>query len=138
MTTNTIEPEAEDGGWSEDFLGDRLVACVAFSGDLKPNVSAAAVTLARCGYEVALMPERYRPLLGHPLDDFLEAFKRVRGNEETIARATSGMMDEVNAIVDGFGGACHECGVAEDGYVAEFCGLTRDELSPAEVDKQQA
>ena len=40
---------------------NRLVACVAFSGDLKPNASAAAVALARQGYEVALMPERYRP-----------------------------------------------------------------------------
>ena len=116
---------------------NRLVACVAFSGDLNPNASAAAVALARQGYEVALMPERYRPLLCHPLDDFLEAFKRVRGNEEVIAKATSGMMDEVNAIVDAFGGDCFESGAVEDDYIADFCGLIRDDRATA-ADKQQA
>ena len=116
---------------------NRLVACVAFSGDLNPNASAAAVALARQGYEVALMPERYRPLLCHPLDDFLEAFKRVRGNEEAIAKATSGMMDEVNAIVDAFGGDCFESGAIEDDYIADFCGLIRDDRVTA-ADKQQA
>ena len=111
---------------------NRLVACVAFSGDLKPDASAAAVALARQGYEVALMPERYRPLLCHPLDDFLEAFKRVRGNED---EAASGMMDAVNAIVDAFGGDCFESGAVEDDYITDFCGLTRDDRA---ADKQQA
>jgi hypothetical protein len=113
----------------------RLVACVAFGGDLNPNASAAAVALAQQGYEVALMPERYRLLLCHPLNDFLEAFRRVRGNEEAIARATSGMMDEVNAIVDAFGGDCVEAGAVEDDYIADFCGLTRDDRVTA-ADKQ--
>ena len=116
---------------------NRLVACVAFSGDLNPNVSAAAVALARQGYEVALMPERYRPLLCHPLDDFLEAFKRVRGNEEAITRATSGMMDEVNSIVDAFGGDCFESGAVENDYIADFCGLARGDRVTA-TNKQQA
>jgi hypothetical protein len=115
----------------------RLVACVAFSGDLNPNASAAAVALARQGYEVALMPERYRPLLCHPLDDFMEVFRHVRGDEEAIARATSGMMDEVNAVVDAFGGSCFEAGPAENGYVPEFCGLTRDDRVTV-ADEQQA
>jgi hypothetical protein len=85
---------------------------------------------------VALMPERYRPLLCHPLDDFLEAFKRVRGNEEAIARATSEMMASVTAIVDAFGGDCFESGAVEDDYIADFCGLTQNDRVTA-ADKQQ-
>jgi hypothetical protein len=115
----------------------RLVACVVFSGELNPNANAAAVALARRGYEIALMPARYRPLLGHPLDDFLEASKRVRGGAEAITRATSEMMEEVAAIVDVFEGNCFESGAVEDDYVADFCGLTRDDRATA-ADKQQA
>jgi hypothetical protein len=112
----------------------KLVACVAFSGELNPNANAAAAALGRRGFEVVLMPERYRPLLDHPLDDFLEASKRVRSEG---AIAASEMMEEVAAIVDAFGGDCFESGAVEDDYVADFCGLTRDDRVTA-ADKQQA
>ena len=47
------------------------------------------------------------------------------------------MMDEVNAIVDAFGGDCFESGAIEDDYIADFCGLIREDRAIA-VDKQQA
>jgi hypothetical protein len=50
----------------------KLIARGVFSGELNPDPESAAADLRRAGYEVFMMPDQ-RPLLCHPLDDFIEA-----------------------------------------------------------------
>jgi hypothetical protein len=89
---------------------------------------AAAVALARLGYEVVLMPERFRPMLCLWRDDFLEASKRVNGSSfAAVMREADKMMDEVNDIVDRFGGHCVECGYVPDEHIPGFFGLVEEE-----------
>jgi hypothetical protein len=84
----------------------RLLANIAFGGDLPQlNVDAAAEALRKAGYDVHRAPEKYRERYDHPLDDFIEAY--IEGDDE------SAVMDEINALVEAYGGLCHECGSVE-------------------------
>jgi hypothetical protein len=99
-----------------------LMAKVAFSGEfgdpewttadwpeVELDVDAAADELRKAGYEVYRLPDKYGGRLAHPLDDFLEL--RIEGvDDDTLMKA---IMDEVNAIVDRYGGLCDECGPIE-------------------------
>jgi hypothetical protein len=92
------------------------MAYVAFDGahenDL--DVAAAVVALREAGYEVRRMPERFVPLLAHPLDNFIEATIPVAEAEVEIwSRAVSA---EVDGIVDPYGGSCAECYAVEADY----------------------
>jgi hypothetical protein len=113
----------------------KVIVLVCFSGNLPGDPDGAAVALARQGFEVALMPERYRAMLDVPGDDFLEASKRVPGDItkdsdcDNLLDEAIKVHDEVEAIVGRFGGQCYECGPEDDDYVAEFCGLTELERS---------
>lgn len=131
---HTCGPQADD--YAAQFCGlarqdgngktplTRLVAGVAFTGDLDPDPHSAAAILARKGYWVTLMPEQYRPQLeGHPQDDFLEAMKIVSGDVSAHADA---MQDEIEAIVFGLEGWCFDCWPVAEDYLAEFCGLAQD------------
>ena len=96
-------------------VGARLVAHICFSGDCDgPNdPAAAAVALCRHGFEVSLLPEKYRPLLAVPGDDFLEASKNVSAaGDDDVQGLIDGMWAEVERLVIPFGGDVFECGEA--------------------------
>src|SRR5262245_58429974 len=97
----------------------KLVASVAFTGDFgdpeytndaerncELDVDRAADELRQAGYEVTRLPDRFGALLAHPLDDFIEAYIEGADDVEVI----HAIMDEVNAIVERYGGLCFECG----------------------------
>jgi hypothetical protein len=84
----------------------KVVAQVCFPGDpsYHSDPAGAAVALARQGFEVTLMPERYRAMLDVPGDDHLEASKRVLGVDFAVLMDEAGkVMDEVDAIEHGRG-----------------------------------
>lgn len=77
-------------------------ATVIFSGDLNPNHGAVRAALVNAGFEVVRMPERFRPTLTVPGDDFFEVFKRYpKGNEWATSRA---MSDTLDSIIEPFVG----------------------------------
>ena len=51
----------------------RIVVAITFAGGLDPDPVAAADALRKAGYEVTMMPEKFRSSLGHPTDYFMEA-----------------------------------------------------------------
>jgi len=75
----------------------RIMGTIAFSGDLDPDPDSAAVALRKAGFEVTMMPEKFRSRLAHPQDGFIEASKDGTDDEKTV----DAIMDEINAIVDG-------------------------------------
>jgi hypothetical protein len=50
----------------------RFMAQIVFSGDLEPDVKGAIERLRKAGYEVHRFPKRFRRILDHPKDDFLQ------------------------------------------------------------------
>jgi hypothetical protein len=88
----------------------RLTAIVIFTGDLDPDPEAAAEALRKAGYEVAKMPEKFRPLLAHPRDDFFEVTKPVVCDLKDIMNEADIMMDELNKLVDRYGAIADDCG----------------------------
>jgi hypothetical protein len=84
-----------------------ILAHVAFSGDLDPDVDAATKTLEQAGYQVFRVPKEYRARFDDERDDFIEA--RITRTEDDI----EAVMAEVESIVSRYGGGCHECGLVE-------------------------
>ena len=97
----------------------KLMATVAFAGDFgdpeytndaertcELDVDRAADELRQAGYEVTQLPDRLGGHLAHPLDDFIEA--HIEGPDDP--KVIHAIMDEVNAIVERYGGLCFECG----------------------------
>jgi hypothetical protein len=73
----------------------RIMGAIAFRGDLNPDSIGAAVALRRAGFEIIMMPEKFRLRLVHPDDDFMEAsIEGIRDNKIVEA-----IMDEIDAIV---------------------------------------
>ena len=93
----------------------RLKATVVFSGELDPDPAAAAAALREAGYEVVMMPEKFRSRLVHPRDDFMEVTKRIVGDE--VDQAIDAMMDDVDTIVDRYGAMCDDCGQIDEDHV---------------------
>ena len=98
----------------------RIMGAICFAGgdDLAPDPSGAAVALRRAGFEVTIMPERFRPYLAEPVDYFMEASKAGTHDDESI-RA---IRNEISAIVDRYTGDCWECGPMLSDHVP-FDGL---------------
>jgi hypothetical protein len=91
----------------------KIMGTITFSGELDPDPSNAAEALRRAGFEVTMMPEKFRSRLTHPEDDFMEA--SIDGiPEDKIVEA---IKDEIDAIVDRYGGLCCEWGPIPSDYV---------------------
>ena len=93
----------------------RLKATVVFCGETDPDPAAAAAALREAGYEVVMMPEKFRSRLVHPRDDFIEVTKRIVGDE--VNQAIDAMMDDVDTIVDRYGGMCDDGGQIDEDHV---------------------
>jgi hypothetical protein len=91
----------------------RIIGSIAFGGDLDPDPSSAAVALRKAGFEVTMMPEKFRPRLAHPEDYFMEA--SIDGTYDD--KIVDAIMDEIDEIVEGYGGLCCECGLIPSDYV---------------------
>jgi hypothetical protein len=102
--------------------GIKIIGHIVFCGDLAPDPDAAAIALQKAGYTVARMPERLRPPLCHPEDYFMQAVidGGTISDEDKVVDAA---MDEINRIVDGYGGTCMECGAEPPDYMPSFDGL---------------
>ena len=73
----------------------KIMGTITFSGELDPDPSNAAEALRRAGFEVTMMPERFRSRLTHPEDDFMEA--SIGGiDDDKIVHA---IMNEIDPIV---------------------------------------
>jgi len=81
---------------------------VAFDGygDDPPDVDGAEIALRRAGFHVIRMPEKLRSR-GLPLDDFLLAMRDGPNDDKFV----SAVWDEIDAIVDRYGGDICECGL---------------------------
>jgi hypothetical protein len=92
----------------------KIVGTIVFSGELHPDPSDAAEALRMAGFEVTMMPEQFLFRLAHPEDYFMEA--SIEGiDDEKIVGA---IKNEIDAIVDPYGGLCMEWGpIPSDDYV---------------------
>jgi hypothetical protein len=102
----------------------RIVGHIAFCGDLDdaPDPDAAEIELRRAGYAVARLPDRLQKRIRIPGDDFMQAFTDVAGAVDEMEIAGV-IMDELNEIVDRYGGACYECGPEPADYEPAFDDL---------------
>jgi len=91
----------------------KILAIITFSGDLDPDPSDAVFALRRAGFEVTMMPEKFRSRLAHPNDDFMEA--SIDGTYDD--KVVNAIMHEIDAIVDRYGGLCYECGSMPSDHV---------------------
>jgi hypothetical protein len=89
--------------------------------DFELDPAAAAAELRWAGYEVFLLPEKYRHLLTHPLDDFIEA--HIEGPDDP--KIINAIVSEVEAIVDKYGGVCMEFGPVREDHVP-FADFVKD------------
>ena len=97
----------------------RLMALIAFGGDCRDcDFDAAAEALRAAGYDVYRMPAVH-PKLGHPLDDHIEAFIEgppgappIDPPSEVEEKVVTVVMDEVERLVDRFGGYLRACAKA--------------------------
>jgi hypothetical protein len=126
----------------------KIVGFIVFSavdeylGETDGDPDAAAIALQKAGYTVARLPERLRPRISIPGDDFMEAMidAGVITDEENIL-FTRGRYDpavplpermdgvlrtidrEMEGIVEPFGGWVEACGFEPHDYVPEFDSL---------------
>jgi hypothetical protein len=98
--------------------GVRVVGHIVFGGELAPDPDGAVIALQKAGYTVARMPERFRPHVYHPEDYFMLAV--IGGTISDEDKVAGAVMDEINRIVDRYGGLCHECGAEPPDYVPSF------------------
>jgi hypothetical protein len=91
-------------------MSTQVMAYVAFSGysDYPIDVDGAAVALQEAGYTVHRLPDKYRKYSQLPLDDHMEVVIAGRDMDDVF--------DEVQDIVDNFGGDCIECGPIATNY----------------------
>lgn len=91
----------------------KTMGIIAFAGDLDPDPYGAATALRRAGFEVTIMPEKFRSRLAHPNDDFMEASIDGAYDDEVV----NAIMQKIDAIVDRYGGLCYECGAMPPDHV---------------------
>jgi hypothetical protein len=120
----------------------RLKATVVFGGETDPDPAAAAAALREAGYEVVMMPEKFRSRLVHPRDDFIEVTKRIVGDEVNDAMVIE-MMHDVDTIVDRYGGWCDDGGQIDEDHIpfsdmfrgAEDLGEAGDEVEQGKQER---
>jgi hypothetical protein len=102
----------------------RIVGHIAFTGnlDVPPDPDAAEIDLRPAGYRVVRLPDRLQARIRIPGDDFMQAYIDVTGVVDEMEIA-SVVMDEINKLIAGYGGACMECGAEEPNYRPAFDGL---------------
>jgi hypothetical protein len=91
----------------------RIMGEIVFAGGLDPDPVAAADALRKAGYEVTMMPGKFRSSLEHPKDYFIEA--SIDGTDDD--KIINAIWNEINAIVDQYGGLCDPCGPIPPGHV---------------------
>ena len=90
-------------------MNERTMGSIAFAGDLDQDADGAEIALRRAGFHVTRMPDKFRSQLAHPDDEFMEASKA--GTDD------GAIMDEINAIVERYGGLCDEVGTITSDHV---------------------
>ena len=116
----------------------RLKATVVFGGETDPDPAGAAAALREAGYEVVMMPEKFRSRLVHPRDDFIEVTKRIVGDE--VNDAIDAMMDDVDTLVDRW---CDDGGQIDEDHIpfsdmfrgAEDLGEAGDEVEQGKQER---
>jgi hypothetical protein len=104
------------------------MATVAFSGDSKElDVETAAIELLKAGFRLRLLPERYVPILGHPLDNFIEATIEVPEAEAEVEIWERKAWKQVNMIVRQYGGDCCQFGPVDEASYRPFWDVFRNE-----------
>jgi hypothetical protein len=99
---------------------------VAFSGyDPPGSPDGAEIALRQAGYEVMRMPAAFRSRMEFPKDDFLLVTTEIREDRVWDSAVMRHVMNEINAIVDRYGGDLSECGPRG------IRGAPFDELFPA-------
>jgi hypothetical protein len=91
----------------------KIMGSIVFSGDLDPNPDAAADALQCAGFAITRLPEKLRPLLDHPQDDFFEAVIELSYDEEVL----DAIYSEIEATVHVHGGMCRSIGPVETDYI---------------------
>jgi hypothetical protein len=64
------------------------------------------------------LPAKFRGRLAHPFDDFMIAL--IGGTVTDESKTMGAVKDEIDAIVDGYGGLCYECDTVPPHYVPSF------------------
>jgi hypothetical protein len=115
-----ISAEVKTSSKSEDDEGARakmktvrIVGTIVFSAlpGESTDPDGAAAALRRAGFEVTLMPEKFRALLDEPEDYFMEA--SIEGFEDD----NLAIWHEIEAIVDQYGAICDRCGPVPSDWV---------------------
>jgi len=127
----------------------KVTGTVIFSDGCNPDVEGAMAELRRHGFAVLRMPEKFRPLLYAPKDDFAQVWKpadlssddygKLPADEQEIVLA---IMDEANDIVACFGAAADSFGPAQPGELpfVEVFGeeiVSDDAKLVAEIEKRK-
>jgi hypothetical protein len=115
----------------------RITGLVIFAGDGAPDVAGAVAELERHGFEVIRMPEKFRPLLHLPGDDFAQVWKPAATEEHGVVCE---IMEQAREIVAAFGGSADSFGPArpdELPFIDLFdrAVLTDDTALAAEIER---
>jgi hypothetical protein len=96
----------------------KIMATIVFTGDLDPDPDGAAAALRRAGYQVRRMPEKFRPTLAHPRDDFIEALIDIDIDSDGD-KIIDAIWKEIDSIVDNdqYAAMCIQCGFVAANYI---------------------
>jgi hypothetical protein len=117
-----LDPNSRPGQAGCDAAKPKLMTLAIFGGGLlgpgfEPDVDAAAAEVQQAGYEVLRLPDKYRKYLYHPLDDFFEVYIEAPDDPEDVDEAIRAMTEEVDEIIDKYGGLCDCTGPVRPGHI---------------------
>ena len=126
----------------------RIMGLVTFDGERDPDVEAAVAELRRAGFGVVRMEEKFRRLLHHPRDDFVEVSIDAELSSDDLQKLSADerkivdkFRQKVDAIVAGYRAEADSFGLAQPGELplAVVFGrelVAADEALAAEIDKR--